>query len=172
MELPRTRDVVVLVKGQTFPVILSTGLLKNGWAGGQGVLWIDSPYDTFMVDYSDGIPNGFLLWGSNESADQFTAYTGNQPTYDFAVLCFGSWLISTGTYERYTYQSRTGGGPLVPIVYNPSDRLLFSLRGLFTNQDEWTISADPRAPNRYYVGIVEEVPAPTNNQYLTLQTII
>jgi hypothetical protein len=170
MELVRSRDVVTLVKGQTFPVGLSTGLLTSGWAGGQGVMWIDSPYDIFVVDYSDGTPNGFLLWGSNEAADQFTAYTGNQPTYDFAVLCYGSWLISTSTYEKYTYASRLAGPPYVPITYNPSDRLLFSLRGLWTKEDEWTLSGDPRAPNRFYVGYVTEVPGPNNNQYLTFQT--
>jgi hypothetical protein len=133
-------------------------------------MWIDSPYDIFMVGFSDGTPNGFLLWGSNEVADQYTAYTQNQSTYNFAVLCYGTWLITTGTYEKYTYQSRTGGGPLVPITYSTSDRLLFSLRGLYTNQDEWALSGDPRAPNHYYVGYVSEVPGPTNNNYLTLQT--
>ncbi len=170
MELIRDRDVVTLVKGQTFPVNLSPGLLTNGWAGGQGVMWIDSPYDIFIVDFSDGTPNGFLLWGSNEAADQYTAYTENQPTYDFAVLCYGTWLITTSTYEQYTYQSRTGGGPLVPITYNVNDRLLFSLRGLWTNQDEWTLSLDPRAPNRFFVGYVTEVPGSNNNNYLTFQT--
>ncbi len=170
MELPRTRDVITQVKGQTFPVGLSTNLTQLGWAGGQGVLWIDSPYDVFTVDFSDGRPAGFLLWGSNELADQYTAYTGNQPLYNFAVLCYGLWLISTSTYERYTYASRTSNGPLVPIVYNPSDRLLFSLRGIYTNEDEWTLSGDPRAPNRFYVGSVMEVPGSNNNNFLSLQT--
>ena len=169
MELIRARDVVTLVKGQTFPVGLSQRLLSLGWAGGQGVMWQDSPYDVFQVDFSDGTPNGFLLWGSNEVADQFTAYTGNQPTYNFAVLCYGTWLISTSSFERYTYQSRMAG-PLVPITYSPSDRLLFSLRGLWTNQDEWSLSGDPRAPNRYFVGYVTEAPGATNNNYLTFQT--
>lgn len=170
MELVRDREVVTLWKGQTFPVTLGPGLQANGWTGGQGVMWLDSPSDTFIVDFSDGTPNGFLLWGSNEPADQYISYTQNQPTYDFAVLCFGTWYITTSTFEVYTYQSRTGGGPLVPITYNVSDRLLFSLRGLFTNQDEWTLSGDPRAPNRFYVGYVTEVPASTNSFYLTLQT--
>jgi len=172
MELVRDRDVITLVKGQTFPVGLSTNLLNAGWAGGQGVRWIDSQYDIFEVDFSDGTPNGFLLWGSNEDADQFTAYTQNQTTYNFAVLCYGTWVISTITYEQYTYASRTGGGPLVPIVYNPSDRLLFSLRGLFTNEDEWALEVptDPRAPNRYYIGYVIQPPAAYNMNYLMLQT--
>lgn len=170
MELLRTRDVVTIVKGQTFPVGLSPGLLSSGWSGGQGVMWIDSPYDIFEVDFSDGTPNGFLLWGSNEPADRFTAYTQNQPTYDFAVLCYGTWLITTSTYERYTYASRIAGPPFVPLVYKESDRLLFSLRGLWTKEDEWTLSGDPRAPNRFFVGYVVETPAVTNNNYLTFQT--
>lgn len=170
MELVRSRDVVTLVKGQTFPVGLSTHLLTAGWAGGQGVMWIDSPYDVWQVDFSDGTPNGFLLWGSNESADQFSAYTQNQPTYDFAVLCYGTWVITTSTYEKYTYASRIAGPPFVPIVYNPSDRLRFSLRGLWTNEDEWTLSGDPRAPNRFFVGYVIEPPATYNNNYLMFQT--
>ena len=170
MELVRSRDVVTLVKGQTFPVGLSTPLLTSGWAGGQGVMWIDSPYDVWQVDFSDGTPNGFLLWGSNESADQFSAYTQNQPTYDFAVLCYGTWVITTSTFEKYTYASRIGGPPFVPIVYSPSDRLRFSLRGLFTNEDEWALSGDPRAPNRFFVGYVIEPPAAYNNNYLMLQT--
>jgi hypothetical protein len=172
MELPRTRDCITLVKGQTFPVGLSANLLQSGWAGGQGVMWIDSPYDIFVVDFSDGTPNGFLLWGSNESADQFTAYTQNQPTYNFAVLCYGTWVITTSTFEKYTYASRVAGPPYVPITYNPSDRLLFSLRGLFTNEDEWALETppDPRAPNRFYVGYVIECPAAYNNNFIMLQT--
>ncbi len=172
MELIRDRDVVTLVKGQTFPVGLSTRLLSLGWAGGQGVMWLDSPYDIFQVDFSDGTPNGFLLWGSNESADQYSAYTQNQPTYNFSVLCYGTWVITTSTYEKYTYLSRVGGGPLIPISYNPGDRLLFSLRGLYTNENEWALETppDPRAPNRFYTGYVIETPGPNNNNYLTLQT--
>src|SRR5271168_4087837 len=139
MELIRDRDVITLVKGQTFPTGLSPGMLSSGWAGGQGVMWIDTPYDAWEVDFSDGTPNGFLLWGSDETADQYTSYTQNQPTYDFAVLCFGTWVITTSTYEKYTYASRTGAGPRVPIVYNENDRLLFSLRGLFTVEDEWSL---------------------------------
>jgi hypothetical protein len=170
MELPRSRDCITLVKGQTFPTGLSPGLLSSGWAGGQGVMWIDSPYDVWEVDFSDGTPNGFLLWGSNEVADQYTAYTQNQTTYNFAVLCYGTWVITTSTYEKYTYASRIAGPPYVPITYNPSDRLLFSLRGLFTNEDEWTLSGDPRAPNRFYVGYIIEPPATYNNKFIMLQT--
>lgn len=169
MELPRSRDVITLVKGQTSPVALSASMLSLGWAGGQGVMWVDSLDDIFKVDFSDGRPAGFLLWGSNEAADQFISYTKNQPTYNFAVLCFGSWLISTSTYEKYTYQSRQAG-PLVLNTYTPGQPLYFSLRGLWTPQDEWTLSADPRAPNTFYMGMTVEAPSATNSNFLSLQT--
>lgn len=96
--------------------------------------------------------------------------TENQVVYAFATMGAGSWLISTGTYEKYTYASRTGPGPLVPLVYDASDRLLFLLNGLFTKEDEWTLSGDPRAPNTFYVGYVSQIALPTWDDYLTIQT--
>src|ERR1700676_2314782 len=146
-EIFHTRDVVTFVKSANVPVMVSDRMAAGGWPGGQGVKWVDSPtYDTFLVDYSDGQYGGFLLWGSNESSDQFIAYTKNQSTYQFGVMCIGPWLVSTSTYEKYTYASRTGGGPLVQNVYTPGNKLRFSLRGYFTPEDEWTLSGDPRAP--------------------------
>jgi hypothetical protein len=170
----RTRDVVVFVKSKTIPVMIDSALATGGWPGGQGVQWIDNPnYDTFQVTYSSGQWGGFLLWGSNEAADQYVAYYKNQPTYKFAVMCIGSWVISTTTFETYTYASRTGGGPLVPNVYTPGNKLRFSLRGYFTPEDEWTISGDPRAPNNLFVARVIQPPVPTiNNNYLELQSLI
>ncbi len=171
-EIFRTRDVVVLAKGDAYTVTVDSTMRATGWPGGQGVQWIDSPIDDFKVSYSVGEFGGFLLWGSNEPSDQFISYTENQPTYGFAVLCAGGWVISTSTYEKYTYISRTFGGPLVPIVYSPSARLRFSLRGLFTVEDEWTLSGDPRAPNELYVGQVAQVPSPATKDYLGVETTI
>lgn len=171
MELPRTRDVIVLVKNRTFPVRIDSALKQGGWPGGQGVIWTDSGQDDFTVTYSDGFAGGFLLWGSNEDADQFIAQDKNQPTYDFAVACFGSWIISTSTFERYTLQSRLVP-PLVENVYVPGEVLYFSERGFFTSQDEWTISGDPRAPNPTIVGTVIQPPAADNSNFLMLQTIL
>ncbi len=172
MEIPRTRDVITLVKDCTRTVMVSDDMVRLGWPGGQGVAWIDSPDDTFLCSYSDGTYGGFLLWGSNETADQYNAFTLGQPTYKYAVLCVGCWLISTSTYERYTLESRVGGGPLVPNVFVPNGRLTFSLRGLFTPQDEWTIAGDPRGPNEFYVGHIVQPPSAANNYYLTIQTSI
>lgn len=169
-EIFRTRDVVVFSKGLTYPVLIDDTMAAGGWTGGQGVVWLDSPTsDTFLVTYSTGEYGGFLLWGSNEPSDQYISYTLNQPTYKFAVLCVGAgWIISTLSFEQYTYQSRQVG-PLVPNVYVPGQTLYFSLRGLFTNQDEWTISGDPRAPNTWEIATVVSAPSSITNNYLTLR---
>ena len=169
-EIFRTRDVVVFSKGKTYPVMIDPTLATGGWPGGQGVKWLDDPSnDTFKVTYSDGPYGGFLLWGSNESSDQFISYTGNQPTYKFAVMCVGAgWIVSTSSFELYTW-ARRQGGPLVPNVYVPGQELRFSLRGLFTNEDEWTASSDPRAPNDWVIGTVVSIPSSVTNNYLTLR---
>jgi hypothetical protein len=88
------------------------------------------------------------------------------------VLGAGGWLISTLAYEKYTYLSRMGPGPLVPIEYHASDRLVFSLRGYWTTEDEWTLSGDPRAPNNYYIGFVAQAPSAATSGYMTIQVSI
>jgi hypothetical protein len=168
---PRDRDCYVLFKGDSYTVSVSENMMLNGWQGGQGVQWVDSDIDEFIVDYSDGIYGGFMLWGSNETSDQYTSLTGNQPLYGFGTFCAGGWLIATRTYEKYTYASRQVG-PLVPINYTAGVRVLFSLRGLWTIEDEWTPSGDPRAPNGYYIGSVVQPPTTDNNEYIVIQTSI
>lgn len=171
-ELPRTRDCIILFRGDTYTVAVDPGLAQSGWRGGQACQWATSTRDEFLVTASDGLYAGFFLWGSDESSDQFTSMARQQPTYKYAVLGAGGWLISTSTYEQYTYASRVGGPPLVPIVYTESDRLLFSLRGYFTNEDEWTLSGDPRAPNSYYIAFVAQAPSVMTQQFMTIQTSI
>jgi hypothetical protein len=170
-EIFRSRDVVVFWKAVTFTVEVPESAAVSGWRGGQGFNWLQPPQDGLLATISDGVFGGFALWGSDESSDEFTAMTRNMPTYRFAVIGAGGWIISTSTYERYTYASRMAG-PLVPIVYNASDKLRFSLRGYFTSEDEWTLSGDPRAPNLNYVGSVAQRPVPSRNNYLTVQVII
>lgn len=172
MELPRSRDCIILVKGDAYPVTVSAAMAQGGWQGGQGVQWAASTKDEFLVTYSDGYYAGFMLWGSNEEGDKFTAMSGNQPFYRFATCGAGGWHISTRSYERYTYASRTGGGPLVPISYNASDRLVFSLRGYWTKEDEWTLSGDPRGSNSYYIGFVTQVPSAATEFYMGIQVSI
>lgn len=169
----RDRDCIVLFKGDTYPVTISDEMAAQGWRGGQGVQWVDPVNrDEFKVTYSDGLYAGFMLWGSDEDADRYTSMTLYQPTYKMATACCGGWLIMTTSYEKYTYASRTGGGVLVPLVYNEGDRLVFSVRGFFTKEDEWTLSGDPRAPNSYYIAFVAQVPTAQNNYYITVQTSI
>jgi hypothetical protein len=175
MDLPRTRDLIVLVKDLNFPVMVDDAMVAGGWLGGQGITWAPSPDDNFLATYSDGTYGGFVLFGSNEIADQYSAYTGNQPKYRFTTCCTGTWIISTVAYEKYTLQSRLVP-PLVPNVYTVGQRLTFSNRGLWTSQlapfDEWTISGDLRAPNNYLVGSIIQAPGPENNYHLMIQTTI
>lgn len=171
-EQPRTRDCIILVKGDAYPVTVADAMATAGWQGGQGVQWAPSSKDEFLVTNSDGFYAGFMLWGSDESSDQFTAMTRNQPFYRFATVGAGGWHILTRSYEKYTYASRIGGGPLVPITYNASDKLVFSLRGFWTKEDEWTLSGDPRAPNSYYIGFVSQAPSALTEFYMGIQVSI
>lgn len=168
-EIFRSRDCVVFVKGDSIPVTVDAAMLAGGWTGGQGVKWVDSSVDEFKATYADGDGNGYLIWGSDEASDQFTAMTGQFSYYKYGVMFFGGNVISTSSYERYTWASRQAG-PLVPLVYTPSQKLYFSLRGLWTNEDEFTASADPRAPNTNVVGYVAQIPKPLNNNFLGIQT--
>lgn len=171
MEIERSRDCIVLVKGDSLTVSVDASLATSGWKGGQGIQWASSVKDEFIVKGSDGFYAGFMLWGSDESSDQFTAISKNQPFYRFATIGMGGWLILTSTFERYTYSSRQAG-PLVPLVYTASDRLVFSLRGYFTKEDEWTLSGDPRGANNYYIAFVSQAPSTLNPLYLGVQVSI
>ena len=172
LDFPRTRDCIVLFKGDAYPVTISEEMAVGGWVGGQGVKWAPSAKDEFLVTYSDGLYAGFMLWGSNESSELFTGMTQNQVTYRFGTCCAGGWQISTIAYERYTWESRQGPGPLVEIEYHASDRLVFSNRGLWTTEDEFTLSHDPRAPNDYYIAFVSQAPSIASSWYLGVQTSI
>lgn len=169
-EILRSRDCVLLVKGDIYAVTVSQAMVNGGWPGGQGVQWVDVTVDDRVVTYSSGRFGGFLLWGSDEPADRFTAMTRQSPTYAYGVMVSGASLISTSTYEKYTYASRIGAGPLVPLLYGSQDELYFSLRGLFTKEDELTISGDSRAP-ALPVGFVAQVPRASNGMFLGIQTI-
>lgn len=171
-ENPRSRDCIILSRGRSITPTLTDDLATAGWRGGTGVQWASSSKDDFVVRLSDGVPAGFMIWGSNEPADQYTSMTMNQPTYHAGTMAFGRWLVMTVSFEKYTYASRTGGGPLVPLVYTASDPLRFSLRGLWTREDEWVLSGDLRAPNDNVVGFVVQSPTTITSNYMTLQTSI
>lgn len=170
--IARTRDVIVFFKGATLTVDVTEGDAANGWVGGQGFQWAPTSQDRLLATRSDGLYGGLALWGSNEVSDDYVASTRNQPTYQYVVLMAGGWMIATPHFEKYTYASRVGGGPLVPLVYQASDRLVLSLNGLLTKQDEWTQAGDPRAPNNYYIAFVVQTPTPARNGYMTVQVSI
>ncbi len=170
-EIFRSRDCIMFVKGDIFTVAVSPEMVEGGWPGGQGVQWAPSSLDEKIVTYSEAKFGGFLLWGSDESADRFTAMTRQYPTYQYAVLCTGGNLISTSTYERYTYASRVGPGPLIPLVYTSNATLYFSLRGRFTIEDELTLSGALDAPAER-VGFVVQIPKSLNTFFLGVQTTL
>lgn len=167
-EIVRARDVIMLFKGDSYTVTLSDDLINQGWPGGQGVMWTPGVNDERTVTFSDGRYGGFLIWGSEEESDRLTAMTDSQQAYRYATMFAGGSLMSTSTYERYTWASRQAG-PLVPLVYAPNDPLYFSLRGWWTKEDEATLSGAPYAPN-FFTGFVAQVPKASNNFYLGVQT--
>jgi hypothetical protein len=167
-EIVRGRDCLLFFKGDATTVTVAPEMLQQGWPGGQGVRWAAGFDDERTVTFSDGRFGGFLLWGSDEDADQLTAQTSSQVTYRFATLLFGGSLISTSTYEKYTWASRQAG-PLVPIVYQPNDILYFSARGWWTKEDEATLAGLPHAPN-FFTGFVSQVPKVSNSYFLGVQT--
>ena len=138
---------------------------------GQGVQWAASTKDEFLVTYpTDTTPASCS--GAQTKRVTSSRRCREPPFYRFATCGAGGWHISTRSYERYTYASRTGGGPLVPISYNASDRLVFSLRGYWTKEDEWTLSGDPRGSNSYYIGFVTQVPSAATEFYMGIQVSI
>lgn len=172
MEVFRTRDVVVFYKDITITADVTAEMAREGWKGGQAFNWTSSgDEDRLLVTKSDGVAAGFALWGSDESSDQFTAMTRNQPAYQYVVLAAGGWLISTSSYERHTYASRQSG-PLVPIAYAPGDRLFFSLRGFWTVENELALSGDPRGSDGNFYGVVTQKPTAGRSWYLGVQVII
>lgn len=166
-EIQRTRDLVIFKKGDAYAASVSPTMASQGWIGGQGVQWVTSTRDEMLVDFSDGLGQAFMLWGSDEISDRFTAMTRQQPYYQYGVVGFGGWILSTLAFEQFTYASRVAP-PLVPLTYSPQDNLVLSLRGYWTKEDEWTLSGDPRAPNDNVIGVVVQPPTTTNG-YLTIQ---
>ena len=168
-EIIRARDCIVFFKGDTQPVVISPDMVRLGWSGGQGVQWAASSTDERMVTFSGGLYGGFLVWGSDETADQFTAMTKQQLVYQYATMLSGGCLMATTSYERYTYTSRIGGGPYVPLTYGANDILYLSKRGLWTKEDEMTLSGDPLAP-AFFTGFVAQLPKSVNSNFLGIQT--
>lgn len=169
IDIVRGRDCTLFVKGDTHAFPLDPTLLAGGWVGGQGVTWTSSTSGLPTLGYSQGLYGGILIWGSDEQGDRYTALTGQQLKYGYGVLMVGRGLISTIAYEHYSYASRTGGGPLVPLVYTPGEVLYLSRRGYWTNEDEMILAADPNAP-AFFTGFVAQRPRANNQYRLGIQT--
>jgi len=169
-EILRSRDCVTFYKDDTITVVVDSAMVAAGWPGGQGVQWAGSTDDEMIVTFSDGPFAGFLVWGSDEVGDDFTAITRHQPHYQFATMFGGSALISTTSYERFTLASRLAG-PLVPLVYTVNMPLHLSLRGLWTSEDELTITGSPRAPAPL-AGLVAQIPKASNDNFIGIQTVM
>lgn len=170
-EIIRSRDCIIFLKGDSQTVVVSQDMVDSGWPGGQGVQWSSSTSDERIVTFSQGLFGGFLIWGSDELGDDFAAQTRSQPYYQYATLLTGSNVISTSTYERYTYASRIGGGPLVPLVYTMQAPLYFSSRGVWTIEEEMSLVGDPQAP-ALSMGVVCQLPKDNNKHFLGVQTFL
>lgn len=170
-DLIRGRDAVVFVKGDAYTFRVAPEMLSGGWVGGQGFQW-GTPIGTEpAMTYSTGLYGGFLPWGNQEMGDRYTAMTGQELKYGYAVAMIGRAMISTVAYETYTYASRLAGNPLVPIIYTAGEPLYFSRRGLWTNEDEMTLAGDSKAP-AFFCGFVAQLPKANNQTRLGVQTSI
>lgn len=170
LDIPRSRDCVIFFKGDVYTMSVSSAMLAGGWVGGQGFQWdVYSNPDKPIVTYSSGQFGGVMLWGSSETADLFTAMTGQFFKYGYGVQMVGRAILSTIAYEQYTYASRHAGGPFVPIVYGPNDPLFMSLRGYWTKEDEINLSSDPRG-SAILCGFVCQLPKSVNQMRLGVQT--
>ncbi len=146
-------DTETFLSGNTYPVTIHNTLLSTGWVGGQGVMWTQGPVPT--VTCSDGRPAGFLLYGSAEPP-HFSSDHISKQRYGISFICFDNWVVAVRAFERYTWLSRQSG-PLVHQTYNPSQRLRFSLRGLWTAEDEWSLTSDFRGLNSVVGTVVADL---------------
>jgi hypothetical protein len=169
-EVLYSRDCVIYFKDDSYTVVVDDLMVQGGWPGGQGVQFAGSTADEFLVTYSRGHFGGFLVWGSDEEGDRFASMTRSQPHYRYATMLSGATLMATSSYERYTWASRQVG-VLVPLTYQANQRLYLSMRGLWTNEDELTVSGDLEAPASL-AGIVAQIPKAENNHYLGVQTVM
>ncbi len=173
------RELSVFHKGDSMPMKIDAAMAAAGWAGGTFVRWVDDGSGEPCVTIADGRYCGFSPWGSNEPADQYTSMTPSQARYKFITLFFGGNFVATTSYERYTYISRHGPGPLVPLVYAPQDFLYVSENGLPTVEDESNPAVNPGGlfPNGdpivvpfLYFGIVAVAPSALTDDRLYMQT--
>jgi hypothetical protein len=169
IDLIRGRDAVIFSKGDCYTFRVAPAMLAGGWSGGQGFQW-GTPIGTeATMTYSTGLYGGFCPWGSAEIGDRYTAMTGLELKYGYAVGILGRAMISTTTFESYTYASRLAGSPLIKLTYLEGDLLYFSKRGYWSNQDEKSLASDSDAP-AFFCGFVAQAPKASNQFMLGIQT--
>ena len=135
------RDCVILQKGDSVTFKINAALASAGWTGGTLVRWVVDGSGEPCLGLGNGLFAGYLPFGSNESGDQYTSMTRQNPHYHYAVLHSGG-IVATTTYERHTYASRHAG-PLVPLVYTPNQTLYVSENGKLTPEDESDAAINP-----------------------------
>ena len=130
------RDCAIFHKGDSMPIRISEAMARRKWRGATFVKWVDDGTGQPCVDIADGRYCGFAPFGADEDGDQYTAMTGQNPRYKYITLFYGGNFMATRVYEKYTYASRNGAGPLVPLVYQAQQFLYISENGLITTEDE------------------------------------
>ena len=176
------RDLVLMVKGDSFTVQIANGFDAEGWPGGQFVKYT-TPVGGFpTVTKADGRYCGFMIFGSNEQADQFTSMTQQNVVYSYATLQFGGNVFYTRTYEEFGYLARNGLGPMVPLVYTPNQFLYISENGKITNENESDQALFPPhnfpdgtpVPDNSFIafGLCFAPPQPATNFYIGCQSNI
>lgn len=173
------RDLVVLHKGDTITVAISSTLAVSGWAGGQFCRWVDEGTGELTVAIADGRYCGFLPFGSSESGDQYTAMTNQNSTYRYATMFFGGNIFYTRTYEVYGYLARHSLGPVVPLVYGVGQFLYVSENGKLTTEDESDFGIFPPHPfpdgtpitvRFVFFGVCAVPPSAATKNYIAIQT--
>lgn len=173
------RDLAFLHKGDTITAKITPALAAIGWSGGQFARWVDDGSGEFTLDIADGRYCGFFGFGSDESADQFTAMTNQNTTYDYVVLFFGGNVCYTRTYEVYGYMARHSLGPVVPLVYEANQALYISENGKITNEDESDTAlfpihtfpdGSPIVARFVFFGICGVPPSTASLNYIGIQT--
>lgn len=174
------RDLVLFHKGDTLPMRITDTFARAGWAGGTFVRWVDDGTGQPALDKADGRYCGFFAFGSNETGDQYTAMTGQNPKYKYGILFFGGNFLATITYERYGYLARHSLGPMTPLVYSSQQVLYISENGLITteNESDTTLypahsfpNGDPMVPNSFvFFGVCSLPPSAASDNYLFAQT--
>lgn len=130
-----SRDMVLMVKGDSMTVVLDPSLVASGWTGGTFAKYTTTLTGFPTIAKSDGRYCGFFLFGSDEEADQLTGMELQNVVYSYAVLQFGGNVAYLRHYEKFGYAARHGG-PQVALVYTPNQLLYVSENGLVTNENE------------------------------------